>query len=95
MDISISSQMIRGLSDRPIVAHSVKCPSHTQGTTGSRYFLARPQHKDLLAISSSFSDLLVKDGSVCLHYRNIRQVAIEMYKVKNGLCPEILNGLLN
>ena len=43
--------------------------------------------------TSSFSDLLVKDGSVCIHHRNIRQVAIEMFKVKNGLCPEILKGL--
>ena len=42
---------------------------------------------------SSFSDLLEKDGSVCIHHRNIRQVGIEMFKVKNGLCPEILTSL--
>ena len=34
----------------------------------------------------------MKDGSVCIHHRNIQFVAIEMFKVKNDLCPEILKG---
>ena len=39
--------------------------------------------------SSSFDDLLIKDGSVCIHHRNIQLVAIEMFKVKYNLSPEI------
>ena len=43
--------------------------------------------------TSSFKELLIKDGSVCIHHRNIQMVAIEMYKVKNNLGHEILNDL--
>ena len=42
--------------------------------------------------ASSFYELLRKDGSVCIHHRNIQKVAIEMFKVKNDLCPEILKS---
>ena len=35
----------------------------------------------------------MKDGSVCIHHRNIQLVAIEMFKVKNDLCPEIMKGI--
>ena len=45
--------------------------------------------------TSSFKELLEKDGSICIHHRNVQLVAVEMFKVKNGLCPEILNGLFN
>ena len=45
--------------------------------------------------TSSFKDLLSKDGSVCIHHRNIQLVAIEMFKVKNNLCPEILKNLFH
>ena len=37
--------------------------------------------------TSSFEDLLKKDNSINIHQRNIHSVAIEMYKVKNDLCP--------
>ena len=33
--------------------------------------------------SSSFTELLKKDNSVCIHYRNIQSLAIELYKVKH------------
>ena len=42
---------------------------------------------------SSFDELLVKDNSTSIHHRNIQKVAIEMFKVKNNLCPEILQSL--
>ena len=42
---------------------------------------------------SSFQELLLKDGSVCIHHRNIQLVAVEMYKVKHDLCPEIMKEL--
>ena len=35
--------------------------------------------------TSSFDDLLIKNGSVRIHHRNIQLVAVEMYKVKNDL----------
>ena len=40
--------------------------------------------------SSSFTELLKKDNSVCVHYRNIQSLAIELYKVKHT----ILNSLI-
>ena len=42
--------------------------------------------------TSSFHDLLRKDESVSIHHRNIQRVAIEMFKVKNNLCPEMLTS---
>ena len=37
---------------------------------------------------STFNELLIKDGSVSVHNRNIHTVEIEMYKSKRGLSPE-------
>ena len=45
--------------------------------------------------NTSFDDLLVKDKSVTIHQRNIRKVAIEMFKVKNNLCPEFMQEFFN
>ena len=41
--------------------------------------------------TSSFEQLLENDNFVSIHHRNIRTLAIEMYKVTNGLPPEIMN----
>ena len=43
--------------------------------------------------TTSFEDLLIKDKSVSIHHRNIQKVAIEMFKVKNNLCPEFIKHL--
>ena len=43
--------------------------------------------------TSSFAELLRIDGSVCVHHRNVQLVAVEMFKVKNGLCPEIMRDI--
>ena len=43
--------------------------------------------------TSDFSDLLEKDGAVSIHYQNIQELTIEMFKVSKGLCPEIVKGL--
>ena len=45
--------------------------------------------------TSSFKDLLIKDGSVCIHHRNVQLVAVEMFKVKKDLCPEIMKDLFH
>ena len=42
---------------------------------------------------STFQELLRKDESVCIHHRNIQKVAVEMFKIKNRLCPEILRDI--
>ena len=42
---------------------------------------------------STFNELLTKNGSVSIHHRNIQLVAVEMFKVKNALIPEIMKNL--
>ena len=45
--------------------------------------------------TNTFADLLEKDGSVTIHQRNIQLVAIEMFKVKNHLCPALMESLFH
>ena len=40
---------------------------------------------------SNFEELLIKDNSVSIHHNNIHALAIEIYKVAKGICPEIMN----
>ena len=42
---------------------------------------------------SSFIKLLVKDNSVSIHQRNLQILAIEMFKVSNGLSPVLMNDI--
>ena len=53
----------------------------------------RPHERRLRLIyndkKSSFKDLLEKGGSVSVHYRNLRTVAVELVKVLKGLSPVI------
>ena len=44
---------------------------------------------------SSYKELLKRDGSVSVHHRNIQLVAVEMFKVKNDLCPELMKCLFS
>ena len=39
--------------------------------------------------TSSYEELLEKDGSVSIRHRNIQSLATEMYKVKNAIVPMI------
>ena len=43
--------------------------------------------------TSSFEQLLESDNSVSIHHRNIQALALEMYKVTNGLSLEIMNEI--
>ena len=42
---------------------------------------------------SNFKELLGRDHSFTIHERNIQYLAIEAYKVKNGLSPVIMNDV--
>ena len=43
--------------------------------------------------TTSFEDILLRDKSVYIHLRNIQNVAIEVLKVKNNLCPDFIKSL--
>ena len=42
---------------------------------------------------SSFKELLQKDQSVTIHQRNLRYLPIEIYEVRMGISPKILNEI--
>ena len=42
---------------------------------------------------SSFDDLLAKDNSFKIHQRNLQKLAIEIFKVKKGIAPAIMNNI--
>ena len=43
--------------------------------------------------TSTFEELLKMNNSVSIHHRNVQLVAVEMFKVKYGLCPEIMRNI--
>ena len=43
---------------------------------------------------SSFENLLLRDKSVFRHHKNLKSLAVEMYKVHRGFSPGMLNYLL-
>ena len=43
--------------------------------------------------NSSFQELLIKDNSLNIHHRNLQKLVTEVIKVKNGLSPELMNGV--
>ena len=43
--------------------------------------------------TSTFEQLLTKDGSFTIHQRNIQKLAIEIFKTKNNIGPSILNDI--
>ena len=44
---------------------------------------------------SSFAELLSEDKSFTVYHKNVQKLAIEIYKVKNELCPKIMPDLFN
>ena len=42
---------------------------------------------------SSFKELISKDKSVTVHQRNLQILATEMYKILNGLSPDIMQDI--
>ena len=45
--------------------------------------------------TSTFNELLEKDNSVSIHYRNIQVLAIGMFKVAHGMSPVIMNEIFH
>ena len=45
--------------------------------------------------NSSHEESLTKDGSVSIHHRNIQALATELYKIKNGLSPELITEIFD
>ena len=45
--------------------------------------------------SSSFMELLAKDGSVTIHQKNLQSLATEMFKVKTGAAPTFMEDIFN
>ena len=43
--------------------------------------------------TSSFEELLAKDGAVTIHHRNLQFLAIEMYKVFKNIAPSLLSDV--
>ena len=55
-------------------------------------------HKRCLSIvynddTSSFVDLLAKNGSVTIHITNVQVLDTEMFKVHKNMSPELMQGL--
>ena len=44
---------------------------------------------------SSFSELLERDNTITVHDKNIKILATEMYKAKNGIAPNILGEFVS
>ena len=42
-------------------------------------------------MASSFDELLLRNNYVSIHVRNIQLLTVELYKVANGLSPEIMS----
>ena len=45
--------------------------------------------------TSSFGELLFKDNSFRIHHRNLQKLAIEVFRIKLGLGPEIMENLFS
>ena len=43
--------------------------------------------------NSPFQELLIKDNSSNIHHRNLQKLGTEIFKVKNGLSPELMNDV--
>ena len=45
--------------------------------------------------TSSFGESLFKDNSFRIHHRNLQKLAIEVFRIKLGLAPEIMENFFS
>ena len=74
------------------------CPLIWMFHSRTKYWKINRLHERCLRImyndkQSSFIKLLEKDDSVSIHQRNLHFLAIEMFKVSNGLSPVLMNDI--
>ena len=43
--------------------------------------------------ASSYQELLIEDNSLNNHHRNLPKSVTEIFKIKNGLSPELMNDV--
>ena len=43
--------------------------------------------------TSSYEEVMEKDGSVSIHYKNIQTLEVEMFKLKNDTSPAIVSDV--
>ena len=43
--------------------------------------------------NSSFQELLIEDHSLNIYYRNLEKIVTKIFKVRNGLSPELMNDV--
>ena len=93
---SAESAEFLNLKDYPffvLLKTLLKC--YTTSRKPSDEEICKSSYVNHLLSKSSCEELLEKDGSVSIHYRNIQALAMEMYKVKPGYTPKIISDLFN
>ena len=49
--------------------------------------------KGVVDKTSSYEEVMEKDGLVSIHYKNIQKFAVEMFKVKNVISPAFFSDI--
>ena len=45
--------------------------------------------------NSSFQELLIENDSLNIHHRGLQKLVTEIFKIKNGLSPELMNDVFD
>ena len=71
--------------------------THTNTHRRNNYIIRNLHERCLTLIynykNSFYEELLTKDGSVSIHIRNIQALAVELFKIKKKLSPEIFTEI--
>ena len=58
-----------------------------------KYFHVRCLRLIYIDKSSSYEELSRKDGSIPIHHKSIKELSIEMFKIKNTLAPKLVKDI--
>ena len=58
-----------------------------------KYFHGRCLRLIYIDKSSSYEELSRKDGSIPIHHKSIKELSIEMFKIKNTLAPKLVKDI--